>query len=181
MAKLKIPSLQHLARIWCSEPANVKKKLLNLLKNAPTFSYELIYKLVNDFVIFNQSRDQLIECITRKEKRDEIQANFIEVLNLTCDYFSNINPSFVNKVGGRSYPIGRELMVPFNPPLVYGKSGELYFPWFIFWRTNPLTEEQLSLFVTIVYEILAQDPDLEDSDFKILDFPVMVYNPFLIF
>jgi hypothetical protein len=44
------------------------------------------------------------------------------------------------------------------------------FPWFSFWRQNPLANERLSLFVTLVDEILMQDPDLENARFEILDF-----------
>jgi hypothetical protein len=61
-------------------------------------------------------------------------------------------------------------MVPFEPPLIYGINGQIYFPWFSFWRRNPLASEGLSLFITIVEEVLLQDPDLEDAVFEILDF-----------
>jgi len=61
-------------------------------------------------------------------------------------------------------------MVPFDPPLIYGKDGVLHFPWFSFWRSNPLAGERLSLFVTIVEDVLLQDPDLENARFQILDF-----------
>jgi hypothetical protein len=54
--------------------------------------------------------------------------------------------------------------------MIYGAGGQLYFPWFSFWRQNPLARERLSLFVTMVDEILMQDPDLETARFEILDF-----------
>ena len=54
--------------------------------------------------------------------------------------------------------------------MVYGVGGQLYFPWFSFWRQNPLANERLSLFVTLVDEVLMQDPDLEAARFEILDF-----------
>ena len=61
-------------------------------------------------------------------------------------------------------------MVPFQPPMIYGIGGQLHFPWFSFWRQNPLAKERLSLFVTLVDEILLDDPDLETARFQILDF-----------
>ena len=61
-------------------------------------------------------------------------------------------------------------MVPFEPPMIYGVGGQLYFPWFSFWRQNPLARERLSLFVTLVAEVLLQDPDLETARFDVLDF-----------
>jgi hypothetical protein len=63
-------------------------------------------------------------------------------------------------------------MVPFDPPLIYGLEGRIRFPWFSFWRTNPLTGVKLSLFASVVNEVLLQDPDLEDAEFTILDFSV---------
>jgi hypothetical protein len=62
--------------------------------------------------------------------------------------------------------------VPFDPPLLYGTGGKLTFPWFSFWRSNPLADARLSLFVTLVDELLADDPDLAAADFQILDFSV---------
>jgi hypothetical protein len=61
-------------------------------------------------------------------------------------------------------------MVPFAPPFIYGVGGQLYFPWLSFWRANPIADERLSLFVTIVEEVLLGDPDLENAVFQILDF-----------
>jgi hypothetical protein len=37
--------------------------------------------------------------------------------------------------------------------------GQVYFPWFSFWRSNPLADASLSLFVMVVEEVLLQDPD----------------------
>lgn len=68
------------------------------------------------------------------------------------------------------YPLARDLMIPFTPPLIYGVNGRLVFPWFSFWKTNPLADERLSLFVTVVDEILKQDADLDNAIFQILDF-----------
>ena len=60
--------------------------------------------------------------------------------------------------------------MPFDPPLIYGVGGQIHFPWFSFWRSNPLKDEALALFVTMVEELLVQDPDLEAARFTILDF-----------
>lgn len=78
--------------------------------------------------------------------------------------------SIFNRVAGRHYSVGRSLMVPFRPPMIYGHGGQIHFPWFSFWRSNPLQQEGLSLFVSIVEDILRADPDLENVNFTILDF-----------
>ena len=67
-------------------------------------------------------------------------------------------------------------MVPFDPPLIYGERGRLHFPWFSFWRSNPLAGERLSLFVSVVEDVLLQDPDLEEAHFVILDFSAPKLN-----
>ena len=63
-------------------------------------------------------------------------------------------------------------MIPFEAPLEYSVGGQVYFPWFSFWRSNPLADCRLSLFVTIVEEVLLQDPDLDLALFQILDFSI---------
>jgi hypothetical protein len=89
---------------------------------------------------------------------------------LIRDHFEDVSPDFFQTVERRYYPVGRGLMVPFDPPMIYGVRGQLYFPWFSFWRQNPLAKQRMSLFVTLVDEILMQDPDLEAARFEILDF-----------
>src|SRR5690606_436843 len=110
------------------------------------------------------------EGIRRGVKQPSVQANFLSLLPLIRDHFDGVSPTFVNDVAPRLYAVGRGLMIPFNPPLIYGLDGKLHFPWLSFWRSNPLAGERLSLFVTIVEEVLLQDSDLEDAKFSVLDF-----------
>lgn len=170
MANLKVPSLQHLARLWRSEPKRIQKTLVQLVNSSPTFNYNPLFGAVRDMLVLNVSYDQIVEGIVRGEKRPNVQGNFLEILPLIRDHFDGLSPDFVHRVGKRYYPVGRGLMVPFEPPLVYGIGGQLYFPWFSFWKFEPLAAERLSLFVTLIDEILLQDPDLEEAKFEILDF-----------
>jgi len=170
MAKLKVPSLQHLARNWRDNPSRVKRVLVALAKSAPTFSYDPLFGAVRDMLVFGQSYDEIAEGMRRAIKRKDVQDNFLGVLPLIRDYFDGVAPTFVQSVGRRYYPVGRGLMVPFDPPLIYGVGGRIYFPWFSFWRRNPITAKRLSLFVAIVDDVLFQDPDLEEAKFEILDF-----------
>lgn len=170
MDKLKVPSLQHLARLWRETPEQVAQTLVRLVENPPTFSYTQLFALVRDLLVLHQPLDVVMEAVRRHVKRDFVRDNFLELLPLIDGYFSKSSPTFVQAVAGRMYPIARELMVPFAPPLVYGANGRLIFPWFSFWKSNPLSNEKLSLFVTIVDEILMQDADLDSASFQILDF-----------
>jgi len=170
MSKLKIPSLQHLARNWRDDPIKVKRVLVRLAKNAPDFNYNPLFAATRDMLIFGHHYEDIVEGIRRGIKREHVKQNFLEVLPLLWNYFDGLNPDFVQSIEPRYYPVGRELMVPFRPPLIYGKNGQIHFPWLSFWRRNPLAGRQLSLFVTVVEEILSQDPDLEGANFKILDF-----------
>lgn len=120
-------------------------------------------------LVLGVSYDQVVEGI-RRTKRQKVRENFLGVLPLIRDHFAGVSPDFYQTIERRCYPVGRGLMVPFEPPMIYGVSGQLYFPWFSFWRQNPLANERLALFVTLVDEILMQDPDLENARFEILDF-----------
>lgn len=105
-------------------------------------------------------------------KRADVRQNLLGVLPLLRDHFTSVSPDFVQTIDRRHYSIGRGLKVPFDPPLLYGVGGQLTFPWFSFWRQNPLAKDRLSLFVTLVDELLADDPDLASARFQILDFSV---------
>ena len=129
-----------------------------------------LFAATRDMLIFGQPYNEIVEGIKRGVKRPDIRENYLEVLPLLRDYFAGIRPRFVNSVSRRYYPVGRGLMVPFDPPLIYGDGERIYFPWLSFWRSYPIDRERLSLFVTMVQELLDQDPDLDQSKFLILDF-----------
>lgn len=137
--------------------------------NPPRFNYNPLYDAVRDLLVLGVSYEQVTEGI-RRITRATVRENFLSVLPLIWDHFAGVSPDFYQTVEKRYYPVGRGLMVPFDPPMIYGASGQLYFPWFSFWRQNPLAQERLSLFVTLVDEVLMQDPDLENARFQILDF-----------
>lgn len=170
MRKFKFPSLQHLARQWRETPESVKATLLQFAKNAPTFSYDCLNDAIRDLFVLNVDYEQVALGIASREKRDSVRANFLQLLPLIFDHFSSVRPDFIVTVATQYYSIGRNLMVPFRPPMLYGVGGKLVLPWFIFWKSNPLNERQNSLFITIVKEILENDPDLNNCEFQILDF-----------
>jgi hypothetical protein len=170
MGKLKVPSLQHLARNWRQNPQLVMRILVALAHNSPTFNYNPLFAAVRDMLVFGVSYEQIVEGINRGVRRKDVRENFLGVLPLLRDHFKELRPTFVQAVERRYYPVARGLLVPFDPPLIYGAGGKLHFPWFSFWRSNPIAAERLSLFVSLVDDVLLQDPDLEDAEFKILDF-----------
>lgn len=170
MSKLKVPSLQHLARNWRNDPDHIRKLLVALVRNAPTFNYNPLFSAVRDLLVLGQEYEQIEEGIRRGVKRPDVRKNFLGVLPLIRDHFDGVTADFVQSVDRRYYPVGRGLMVPFEPPLIYGVGGQFYFPWFSFWRQNPLAAQRLALFVTLVDEVLLQDPDMESARFEILDF-----------
>lgn len=169
MAELRIPTLQHLARNWRQQARSIASALVRLAENPPNFSYNPLYSAVRDLLVLSVPYDQVEEGI-RKIKRESIRSNLLSVMPLIRDHFVGVHPDFCQAVDRRYYPVGRGLMVPFEPPMIYGVGGQLYFPWFSFWRSNPLADERLSLFITLVEEVLLQDPDLEAAHFEILDF-----------
>lgn len=169
MADLHVPSVQHLARNWRNDPALIARILVRLALNPPHFNYNPLYSAVRDLLVLGVPYEQIVEGI-RRIKRESVRNNLLSVLPLIRDHFAGVSPDFYQTIDKRYYPVGRGLMVPFEPPMIYGVGGQLYFPWFSFWRQNPLASERLSLFVTMVDELLMDDPDLETARFEILDF-----------
>jgi hypothetical protein len=169
MAELRVPSVQHLARNWQDDPSSIARALIRLVISPPRFSYNPLYGAVRDLLVLRIPYDQVAKGFS-KISRESVRNNLLGVLPLIRDHFDGVSPDFFQTVDKRFYPVGRGLMVPFEPPMIYGIGGQLYFPWFSFWRQNPLARERLSLFVTLVDEVLMQDPDLERARFEILDF-----------
>ena len=169
MSELKVPSVQHLARNWRGEAESICRALVALARNPPRFNYNPLFGAIKDLLLLHIPYEQVVAGVG-KIKREGVRDNLLGVLPLIRDHFSGLSPDFYQSVERRYYPIGRGLMIPFEPPMIYGIGGQLYFPWFSFWRANPLARERLSLFVTLVDEILLQDPDLENARFEILDF-----------
>jgi hypothetical protein len=174
MAKsvIKVPSLQHVARSWRDNPDAVRRKLVATTKRPPTFSCDPLNVATRDMMVLRVSHEQAIEYIRRAEKRPAYQRILLEVLPLLRCHLDSIDPDFFQGVARRCYPVAPDIKIPFQPPLIYGIGGQLYFPWFSWWRANPLTGRSLSLFVTMVDEMLLQDPDLENAAFEILDFSI---------
>lgn len=170
MTKLKVPSLQHLARLWRGDPQLIKKELLSLAENAPPFSYGQLFDLVRDAVLFKMPYEQAERAIHSKVKLKVARDSYLEILPLVERHFAHVRPDFVHAVARRFYPIGRGLAVPFDPPFIYGTDGTIHLPWFSFWKSNPLKSEQLALFATVVKEVIEQDAALDDVEFSILDF-----------
>jgi hypothetical protein len=148
----------------------ISRDLVSLVRNPPIFNYRAVFSAAQDLLQFGQPLSEVLEGIRRAEKRERVRENFLELVPLIANHFQDIRPDFVNPVSTRIYSIGPNLAIPFTPPLVYGVGGQLYFPWFSFWRQNPLRGKNLRLFVTLVDEVLRDDPDLESANFQILDF-----------
>lgn len=173
MAKrLHFPSAQHAAQHWRENPQFIANALVRLFENPPIFNYNALNSAVRDLLVLKVPYDQVKEGIRRGVKRKDVRDNFLEILPMIRDHFDGVNPDFVNTVSERRYQLGRGLFIPFRPPLLYGVGGEFVLPWFVFWRKNRLMGERLSLFISIVQEIMCQDPDLDEARIEILDFSV---------
>lgn len=170
MRNLKILSLQHLARCWAPTPNEVKKNLIKLAMHPPTFSYESLFGLMRDMLVYGIAYEELVHGVKEKIKREDVRANYLDILALARTHFYSFTPNYVHEVSTRQYPIGRGLSVPFRPPFVYGVDTQICLPWFSFWKTNPLDLKQRCLFTSVGKEILGQDPDLESAKFEIFDF-----------
>lgn len=170
MVKLKIPSVQHLARHWRSSPKKIEDSLVKIAINPPFFNYNALNYVARDHLLYGIPEEQIVEGIKKKEERKKVQNTLLEIVPLVIEHFSTVNPDFVHDIAPSYYPIGRELKIPLKLSFIYGVGGQVYLPSFIFWKKNPMDEQQFSLFVSLAQEMLHQDPDLEAAKFKILDF-----------
>jgi hypothetical protein len=170
MPKLSTPSIQHLARQIQPTAEQIERNLIRLALNPPAFNYNPLYGLTHDALAYKQPLEQLEKGIVERVKIGKVRENFLSLAPLIHGYFVPISADFVGTVSRRFYNAGRDLLIPFDPPLIYGVNGAIHLPWLSFWRNDPLRGERLSLFMTLLDEILGQDPDLDLAKVTILDF-----------
>ncbi len=170
MARLKLPSVLHVARIWRPTAEGVSTQLIALSKSSPPFSYNPLLKMVRSMLATKTSLAEMEVLIRHGVKLELAQKSYLEIAPLLAKYFSEINPIFVHEVSTRSYALSRELRVPFDPPMVYGRGRGTHLPIFIFWKNNPLTEAQKGLLASMIHEMVAQDPDLDLASTSVVDF-----------
>ena len=169
MSKVRVPTLQHMARNWRSDPIRIAKDLVHLADNPPTFNYNILYSLLTDGLRLGVSYETLENAIHTRVKRDRVRQLYLEILPLIWAHFLERQPEYIIDVPKRYYPVGRNLMIPFQAPFIYKCGPTLTMPWFSFWKRDPLREVRLSLFISILHEILQEDPDMELAKFEILD------------
>ena len=172
MVKLRVPSVQHLARNWDVSPKKIEDAFVKMALNPPFFNYNALNDVARDSLLFGVSEEQIIKGIKSSEKRKRVRDVLLEVVPMIGQHFEGVVPDFVHDVAPSYYPIGRGFSIPFKSAFIYGVGGQVYLPWFVFWKNNPMNNEQFSLFVTLAKEIISQDPDLEGVKFEILDFSV---------
>lgn len=173
MARLRVPTLQHMARHWRDDPDLVRRAFVRLALNPPQFSYDPLYGAIRDMLVLGLPYEQIEDGIRKGVKREWVRDVLLEVLPLIRDHFSTITPDFPPQdVAPRKYRAARDFIIPFRPPLVYGIGGQLYLPWFSFWRSGALAGKRLSLFLTIIDELMRDDPDLEQARLEVLDFSI---------
>lgn len=173
MAKLTSPpSLQHLVRTWRNNPERTRKVLVINARSRPSFSYAPLHVAIREMLVLGVPYHQVVEYVRRAEKRADFAKILLEILPIIRRHLGGVSPDFFQDVAPRSYALAPDIIIPFQSPVVYGIGGQLTLPWCIFWRKNPLAGKPLSLFMTLVDEILMEDPDLEAAAFQLLEFSI---------
>ncbi len=172
MPNLKVPSPAHLSLMCRATPEQVMRAQLSLLKSAPNFSYQSLYKTMRGLLGTVGSEEDLRKAICSCKLRSDVKEKYLELVPLISEYFSGKKVKYSLEVAPRFYSVARDLQVPFTPPLIYADEKGLCLPLFIFWKRSGLKGERLSLYASIVREILNQDPDLSEARLEIVDMSV---------
>jgi hypothetical protein len=169
MPGVKVPSLQHLARVYDNKPEIIKKNLLRVADGTPIFSYGPIYPFINDYISIGADYNEILKAIARL-KSDLARKNYAEIFPLIKEKYSTGMPKFVLTPPSSAYPVSRDILVPFAPAMYYRIGSKQCLPWFIFWRANPLVGESFSLLATLAREMMDSDPDLSAASLEFVDF-----------
>jgi hypothetical protein len=175
MAKviLRVPSLQQVIKNLNDKPKLVQRALVRTALNPPRISYRLLNKATQDRVCWNVPLAQIQDVIRKAENRPPLRENLLKLLSLIDGHFDSIAPDYPPiEVECRYYQIAPDIKILFQPPICYGIGGQLYLPYFNFWRRSPLKGKRLSVFMTILDDIRKQEPDIETARMPILDFSI---------
>ncbi len=168
--KFSPPALQHLARSMQDTPEAVAKSLINAYLATPPFSYRFLGELIRQAMRGgNFSASQFDAAVRAKRMDERYQKIFLELTPLIHSHFGRLTAKFILPMPAQKYRVN-QLEIPFRPPFVFGINDEMIIPWFIFWKTNPLTDKQYRLLATLLSELLSQDPDYRDAKILIYDF-----------
>jgi len=69
MAKLRIPSVQHLARNWYDSPKKIEDEFVKMAMNPPTFNYNALNDIARDSLLLKVPEDQIVKRQGNKRKR----------------------------------------------------------------------------------------------------------------
>ncbi len=168
MVQKVAPSLQHYIKGYYETPEMVCKARLKFLMSPPQMTYKPLYGVFED-LLKGQPYNELLAGILKADSRDWVVKNYKEVLERLNEEFAGRSVDYVHAVDPSYYNVGRDTLIPFKPPFIYGVEGQMHLPWLSLWRSAPLSGKRLSLFATLAQEKLSDSPDLEDVIFKIYD------------
>lgn len=165
---LKVPALHNIARLYQSTPEKVKQGIIRLHDARPPFSYEKLYEVVQGSLLVKDSFSNcraLVEGWSPSIRKD----SYLRALGPTEKFFERFERSYEVEVVPRLYSIGRGLQAPFSPRILCGTCAGPVVPWLLFWKNNPLTEEQTALFHSLACDAFSSDPDLENARLILVD------------
>jgi len=166
---LKVSSLQNLVRNSYLDEEKVRRELMRFAKGFTVVSYQKMDGFVVDLARMNLSLEDVEKAANRIKPEKNRQVN-LELLPFVEEYIQQRREYDYQEIDLRCYPLSRDLRVPFKSQFVLVNRCEVILPVFIFWRNKALDTGQMSLFMTLIKEILEQEPDLEDAKVQIVDF-----------
>lgn len=169
----KFPTVLNAVRFYHADVQVVRRRFVSFAKNKPTFSYFDLRKIACQSIDLHQSAATLEATIRCGVKRADVRNRYLEVLPLLLQYIDQQKPNFIQSLGHSfTYPAGRGLIVPIDPPFVIGTSAGIVVPYMSFWKVNPLKADQMSLLCTLVRDVLEREPDYEEATLQFVDMSV---------
>ena len=158
----------HVARLYRPTIEGVKNEVIRLARSAPPFSYEDLYELVWDNVRCGIPESQIVASINGLGQRVK-RESYARAFPVACSFFRGFPATFIEKIEPRTYSIGRNMRVPFAPSMICGTRDGLVIPWLLFWKTNPMTEEQTRLFISMALGVIENDGELDQAALQLVD------------
>lgn len=166
MSYTKLPSIQHIAKTIRPTATETERELHRIDRGRPPFSYELSWRLARPLYSGEISKNAALSACNRIKIPLGARCN-AEVVQIIWEDSQGAD-YFCRPLGGRLFPIRKDLAIPVKPRFYFVKDGTVYVYWLQPWKAFDLTTEQLGLLASVIKMTFMVD-EFENADLYLLN------------
>ena len=166
MSYARLQSLPHIAKSIQPSAEGILRRLHELDRRKPTWSYDLSWRLA--VPLYSGRISQAAALKACRKIKDSVGAKSnAEVVSILWDDAQRAS-YLCHPLKDRLFPIRHDLVIPVRPRFYFVKDGSVHLFWLQPWKRFELTEEQLGILASVIKQTFVVD-DFEDANLYLLD------------